>query len=736
MIFSMDARAALLRSISHGRHRLPFAESVRGGLICAAPAVLAAAWHEPLLCWSAIAAFWTCLCDDSGTRPRQRMTQGLVFAVLGALAAGCAIAAGAVPGLAVALAGVSAWLGALVRCRGALPGLRGLLAATAFAVCAAFPVHGAQAALDYAVFFLGGGLWAIACNLALWQYSADTRVRAATFAWLYALGSYVSKLAQTPDLRHGAAASRAELRTALDAMSAAITAAPGEVAPGCRRWLADAEQAMALLAGIESLLHSRRRAPQPAVERATLDLIAATLKRLAEGIDACALDVRRATPPDPATTAARLRPFADYAAHVEHAGHAELARSQVEAEALAADAPRDARAWRDAFMTLSARLATLVAEADSETRGATHGAPASATRTSRPWRDAFAAVIAQVRTQGVFARYAARLALAAMVAVTLARWRSAEQGYWLALTTMFIVQPTFSQTVRVSSLRIGGTMLGAVLASALALLIHSPILLALAILPLATGTLAARAVSYVSYILFLTSHFVLVAHLGTPVGEPWDLAVSRVLNSLAGVAVGVAASFLAWPEWEQHKLAPAASRALACVSDYVQAVLRGHAPDHEAQAQEAIEKAEKSEASDSDTRAIAALRRQACLAVDALEAVIAATRLESLSSNHRAAHASVLMLRLRKLVGVVSPLEGADAALDAADRARLAALAQSVSALLRATREERASLRAHLQAEAEAEPTGSARSFFARHIEHEVIEGALAVSMVLPDVLD
>ncbi|WP_310634484.1 FUSC family protein, partial [Paraburkholderia sp.] len=626
---------------------------------------------------------------------------------------------------AIVLAGVSAWLGALVRCRGALPGLRGLLVATAFAVCAAFPVHGLQDARDYALYFVAGGVWATACNLALWQYSADTRVRSATFAWLYALGSYVGKLAQAPDSRHGAAASRAELRTTLDTMSAAISAAPGAVAPACRRWLADAEQAMALLAGIESLLHSRRRAPQADAEAATLELIRAVLERLAEAIDACAADLRRAAKPDAALTAERLRPFAE---------HAEFARESADAEAPSLDA----RAWRESFMTLCARLATLAADADpdSGTRNAARAADAAASHASQPWRDALRAVVAQVRTHGVFARYAARLAVAAMIAVSLARWRSGEQGYWLALTTMFIVQPTFSQTMRVSSLRIGGTMLGAVLASALALAIHSPILLALAILPLATGTLAARAVSYVSYILFLTSHFVLVAHLGTPVGEPWDLAVSRVLNSLAGVAVGVAASFLAWPEWEQHKLGPAAAHALKCVSEYVQAVLRGHASASESESANSADTAQREAQAERNARDIAALRRQACLAVDALESVISATRLESLSSNHRAAHASVLMLRLRKLVGVVSPLEGADAALDHADRARLAALAQSVGALLRATREQRAGLRAQLQAADDAEPATQTRSFFARHIEHEVIDGALAVSMVVPDVLD
>jgi hypothetical protein len=164
--------------------------------------------------------------------------------------------------------------------------------------------------------------------------------------------------------------------------------------------------------------------------------------------------------------------------------------------------------------------------------------------------------------------------------------------------------------------------------------------------------------------------------------------------------------------------------------------LRGHASASESESANSADAAQREAQAERNARDIAALRRQACLAVDALESVISATRLESLSSNHRAAHASVLMLRLRKLVGVVSPLEGADAALDHADRARLAALAQSVGALLRATREQRAGLRAQLQAADDAEPAAQTRSFFARHIEHEVIDGALAVSMVVPDVLD
>jgi hypothetical protein len=76
------------------------------------------------------------------------------------------------------------------------------------------------------------------------------------------------------------------------------------------------------------------------------------------------------------------------------------------------------------------------------------------------------------------------------------------------------------------------------------------------------------------------------------------------------------------------------------------------------------------------------LRRRACLDIDTLEATIAATRFESLVVNQRAACASVLMQRLRTLVGALCPLEYVDAMLDEAERARLAELAHKAQALL------------------------------------------------------
>ncbi|MCT6562971.1 hypothetical protein N4307_15490, partial [Staphylococcus aureus] len=72
-----------------------------------------------------------------------------------------------------------------------------------------------------------------------------------------------------------------------------------------------------------------------------------------------------------------------------------------------------------------------------------------------------------------------------------------------------------------------------------------------------------------SYILFLTPHFILVAHLGMPTGSPWTLAALRIGNSVAGAIVAVLISLIAWPEWEARKLTPMTSAAIDAVCAYL-----------------------------------------------------------------------------------------------------------------------------------------------------------------------
>ncbi|OXH92170.1 hypothetical protein CA831_03840, partial [Burkholderia multivorans] len=167
------------RAVRDGRHHLPLPTALKAGLVCAAPALLAATLHAPLLCWAAIAAFWTCLADEPSESMRQRALAGAMFGLIGSLASAAATAVADLAWLAVGLTGIAVYIGGLTRVGGPTIGARGLLLATACAVSAAFPAHPWPAPAEYAASFAAGSLWAVACLVGPQPESAATRARRA-----------------------------------------------------------------------------------------------------------------------------------------------------------------------------------------------------------------------------------------------------------------------------------------------------------------------------------------------------------------------------------------------------------------------------------------------------------------------------------------------------------------------------------------------------------------------------
>ncbi|WP_104656367.1 FUSC family protein [Ralstonia insidiosa] len=644
-------REALMRVLRQGRHHLPVSEALRSGLICAAPTVLAAVLHEPLLCWTAIATFWTCLSDEQNQTTLARVRGGLAFGVLGALLSACAIAAARVPWAAVALTGVVAYVGALIRTRGAGSGLRALLLVTACAVSASFPVHPWPAPIEYAACFFGGSIWAVVCMVGLWQYSDAHRARRATFAYLYAVSSFLRRLGDVADqYASGESLGRSALRSRLDVMKQVVDSVPASH-DTCGVWRANGERIVALLAGLETLLTGNTLGKA----RAAGPLLAPTLRHLAELFDLHADAVRRGLPSSTSMggTLGSL------------IGQVRRGLRRAAAEPLA----QDDLAWVRACETLVLSLVRLTRRPGATAGVAvTGGQPARGDAPVIGRKGLAASVVEEMRAGGSIARYACRLSVAAMVAVATVHFKNIEQGYWLVLTALFVVQPTVSQTVKVSALRVTGTVLGAVAASLVALIFRNPVLEALSIIPLATGTFVARGLSYVSYILFLTPHFILVAHLGMPTGSPWTLAALRIGNSVAGAIVAVLISLIAWPEWEARKLTPMTSAAIDAVCAYLDAV-RNAASEERAGAWQ-----------------VEAARRNACVAIDKLDALASAMRRELIWSRRRGQRVSELVWHLRRLVGIAAPFECIAATMPEQERRRIALLASSCMRWLRGSR--------------------------------------------------
>lgn len=176
-------------------------------------------------------------------------------------------------------------------------------------------------------------------------------------------------------------------------------------------------------------------------------------------------------------------------------------------------------------------------------------------------------------------RFAIMLA-AAMVA---GRYFAADRGYWIPLTAAIVLKPDFQTTFLRGFARIGGTLVGAVVASLVTIVARGHPAIELG------GIIAAAAAAYVTfnpnYALFtvaITSFVVLVLGMR---GLPGTTAVeARLLDTLAGGALAMA-GYLILPSWEYKRTRALLADLLDAQRRLADAILRAYAdPSRDARA--------------------------------------------------------------------------------------------------------------------------------------------------------
>ncbi|HTU82424.1 MAG TPA: FUSC family protein, partial [Candidatus Acidoferrales bacterium] len=110
-----------------------------------------------------------------------------------------------------------------------------------------------------------------------------------------------------------------------------------------------------------------------------------------------------------------------------------------------------------------------------------------------------------------FGRHALRLSIALAAAMLLYRLTHLERGYWVALTCVIVMRPDYTSTLTRGFARIGGTIVGALIASAIGLALHvTPRLdVGLAIACAALGYLTFP-LNYALYSVTLTAYVVFI----------------------------------------------------------------------------------------------------------------------------------------------------------------------------------------------------------------------------------
>ena len=300
--------------------------------------------------------------------------------------------------------------------------------------------------------------------------------------------------------------------------------------------------------------------------RASLALLATRYETLTQSHGVCVRDLTRAVAAVLGEIAAAVQ---DRRAPEDVPGSwdalAECSR-QLSSDALDALAGQLRGAWRTAG-TLARRKARTI--------------PAGVRPVALPTaRDMLTTITANLSPSSAAFRHAVRLAVAVGLAEAAYRLASLERGYWMPMTAALVLKPDFADTFTRSFARVGGTLLGAAIATAIVQVWSPPpIALMLLILVLVWACYAVFRVNYALFTVCLTGYLVCLLML-SGVAE-MTAASLRAEYTVAGGVLALLV-YAAWPSWSGGSVPGALAQMLDAHRAYVDALLgafeSGHAP--------------------------------------------------------------------------------------------------------------------------------------------------------------
>ncbi|CAM7653863.1 YccS family putative transporter [Phytobacter diazotrophicus] len=167
-------------------------------------------------------------------------------------------------------------------------------------------------------------------------------------------------------------------------------------------------------------------------------------------------------------------------------------------------------------------------------------------------------------------RHAVRMSVVLCAGYAIIQITGLHHGYWILLTSLFVCQPNYNATRHRLTLRIAGTIAG--IALGLPVLYFVPSQEGQLILIVVTGVLffAFRLVQYAQATMFITLLVLLCFNL---LGEGFEVAMPRVIDTIIGCAIAWAAVSFIWPDWRFRNLARVTEQAFNANCRYLDAIL-------------------------------------------------------------------------------------------------------------------------------------------------------------------
>lgn len=210
---------------------------------------------------------------------------------------------------------------------------------------------------------------------------------------------------------------------------------------------------------------------------------------------------------------------------------------------------------------------------------ASHAAPAGlaefarAERRRPSWlrlRGAMPILRANVGWRSPVFRHAIRLAVCVVMGIAIGRAFDIQRSYWIPMTVALVLKPDFNSTFSRGVQRIGGTLVGLLLATGLFHLLAPGAVLLVALVGAFVFLL--RCFGPANYGVFATAVSALIVLLFAAAGiAPQNVMAARAWNTLAGGAIALVA-YATWPTWERTQFREVLARLLDAHRQYFQLV--------------------------------------------------------------------------------------------------------------------------------------------------------------------
>ncbi len=540
--------------------------------------------------WAALGGLQVVMVDNGGPY-RSRMANALTVLIGGSLAVGLGVLAGVNLPTALVITMLFCFAATLARVLSQPLASSSVVILVCFIVAYGNPIHTRASGLESTGDFILGGLWAALLTLVLWPADPFRPARNAVADVYVVLSELVHLLptANTPEGNRRFNELLARVRVQIEAAQQAVAATPARMTARtirARNLSVLNESADLLLARIlrfAELGHHTEPTPQGAaieagnVTRGYLFAIPRHLAQIAAWLNASI---------DPVAPALRQRPSRGESAFQPYGKlSVEMRRTATHLEAsIARDPALDpgghiAATIRESQLTFEVAYEAIRAiwSGVELRRKDTVSFQEPAIEQTTPeaasppaWSVWLDTLHANLSVNSVMFRHALRLALVVAIDVLLIHAIRITHGYWLAMTSIIVLQPYTGETVRRSGERVAGTVAGAIVAALFAASIQSQAGIIAVVTVGATLAVALYTVDYAWYCFFLTPTIVLMT---LPHLRDWHFAAVRMGMTGLGAVVAVLAMLLLWPERESLQLPGMLARCAAAEAAYLRATL-------------------------------------------------------------------------------------------------------------------------------------------------------------------